>query len=189
MKPIRRHAFSLIEAAIVLAIVGLVMGGLWVAASSVMLNNKVSKLAGDVTLMMDRLSAFKQQLTTSLDAGQSLTFMVNGKIAPEDWIVGSNLSFMGHWVTPYISAPGSGEDLALVFTFTDLKLCAAVANYFASRLPATGAVGQDANWHTYRLGTVDSDSNFIWVFYGQDQRNGAVVNCTGAEWLEVGLSF
>lgn len=45
MKP---KGFSLIEAAIVLGIVGLVIGGIWVAAAAVAQNNRVSEMAKDV---------------------------------------------------------------------------------------------------------------------------------------------
>jgi type II secretory pathway pseudopilin PulG len=38
-----KKAFSLIEAAIVLGIIGLVIGGIWIAAASVQENNRVSR--------------------------------------------------------------------------------------------------------------------------------------------------
>jgi len=46
-----RAAFSLIEAAIVLAIVGLVIGGIWVASATVNENRRITKTLEDISLI------------------------------------------------------------------------------------------------------------------------------------------
>lgn len=52
-KPARHRAFSLIESAIVLGIVGLVIGVLWVAASDVMERHKVNRTVQQITHMVN----------------------------------------------------------------------------------------------------------------------------------------
>lgn len=51
--PYSRRAFSLIESAIVLGVVGLVIGGIWVAAAAVSENMKVSKTVAALMTIME----------------------------------------------------------------------------------------------------------------------------------------
>jgi len=87
----RRHAFSLIEAAIVLGIIGAVLGGLWVAASSVSSNMKVNATLTGINEMVIKInqlfynSALPASLTTINDA------LIATNIAPPDWQKGSTL--------------------------------------------------------------------------------------------------
>lgn len=87
-----RSGFSLIEAAIVLGVVGLIIGGIWVAAAAVSDANKINK----TTLMihqglgdLDRLFG-NQPLPT---AGTDLTpLMISAGIIPAD-MVKNNLAY------------------------------------------------------------------------------------------------
>lgn len=47
--------FSLVEAAIVLAVVGFVLGGIWYAASQIRTNIQVQKVASDITLSVSKI--------------------------------------------------------------------------------------------------------------------------------------
>lgn len=51
LQAIRKSGFNLIEAAIVLGVVGLVVGGIWSAASSVIENRRISKFTEDILLI------------------------------------------------------------------------------------------------------------------------------------------
>lgn len=74
----RRHGFSLIEAAIVLGIVGLVIGGIWVAATSVREKNKAAEVSKDIGLMLEGAKRYlaSNRSLTGLD-GSTFT---SGKI-------------------------------------------------------------------------------------------------------------
>ncbi len=54
-----RHGFNLVEAAIVLGVVGLVIGGVWVAASAITTNRQINDAISGVLLTHQRLSTFK----------------------------------------------------------------------------------------------------------------------------------
>jgi hypothetical protein len=49
-----RRGFNLIEAAIVLGVVGLVIGGIWIAAASVTENRKATTMASDFTFIVSQ---------------------------------------------------------------------------------------------------------------------------------------
>jgi len=58
-----QSAFSLIEAAIVLGIIGLVLGGIWVASSAVMKKVRVNQLVNDISVSVFEIQkAYKQTL-------------------------------------------------------------------------------------------------------------------------------
>ncbi len=47
------RGFNLVEAAIVLGVIGLVIGGIWTAAASVQANMRINKVASDVTVIIN----------------------------------------------------------------------------------------------------------------------------------------
>ena len=55
MRPRKRNAFNLIESAIVLGVVGLVIGGVWWAAGTARDNYQIQKFAGDIYLALSKL--------------------------------------------------------------------------------------------------------------------------------------
>lgn len=77
----RRRGFSLIESAIVLAIVGLVIGGVWVAAASVSSNNKINKLMAAVEHTAIKAAEMRRQYVAYYYDGGAIT--KSGLIPPE----------------------------------------------------------------------------------------------------------
>jgi len=57
MRP--RNAFSLIEAAIVLAVLALVMGGIWAAAAAINFNRKANDLQEGILMAYANISNYK----------------------------------------------------------------------------------------------------------------------------------
>ena len=55
--PRRQRGFNLVEAAIVLGVVGLVIGGIWTAAAAVNRNMKLNDLTQAISIMHNNLSA------------------------------------------------------------------------------------------------------------------------------------
>lgn len=80
----RTAGFNLVEAAIVLGIVGLVIGGIWAAYSQVTLNRQTSKLQQDILQINNGLwNLFKN---IPMPAGTSLgAAAASGGILPGDW--------------------------------------------------------------------------------------------------------
>lgn len=81
--PSSRHAFSLIEAAIVLAIVGLVMGGIWAAASASSEARKTTELVSGVILGSQNLRAIAMASDSNPD--------VNGWTRLDDLCANANI--------------------------------------------------------------------------------------------------
>lgn len=67
-----RNGFSLIETAIVLGVVGIVIGGIWVASASVMENKRIADTQEDVLQLVSNLRAkYRGFSLESLPAGDS----------------------------------------------------------------------------------------------------------------------
>ena len=85
----KRKGFNLIEAAIVLGVVGLVIGGIWVAASAVMENIKVNKtVEGVFTIARNAQNLISRADSAAMGAIDMVPMFINAKIVPEDWVFG-----------------------------------------------------------------------------------------------------
>ncbi len=91
----QRRGFNLVEAAIVLGVVGLVIGGIWVAASTVSANMRINQLSTDIMAMRVRTD---QMIDVKTYAGMNVTLVdVDGSggpglgmgIFPQNWISGN----------------------------------------------------------------------------------------------------
>lgn len=76
--------FNLIESAVILAVIGLVVGGIWVAASALSQSRKKAELQSAIPLMVDGTRAlFTNQMWPTNPAGQTditATLIASGKI-------------------------------------------------------------------------------------------------------------
>lgn len=108
-----RHGFNLIEAAIVLAVVGLVIGGIWVAAATVRENMLANTIASG---FLSTIGEMRNKIPPSLVAGMappagvtlqyqaSTTMIASMKLAPADWIKSNNSIVLPTGQTLYIYA-------------------------------------------------------------------------------------
>lgn len=94
---IKRRGFSLVEAAIVLAVVGLVLGGIWVAAAAMYENYKVNKTVQDIFFIASNIqnSISIKDANTLLSLTSINSLLIASKAVPSDWIKNENLE------TPY----------------------------------------------------------------------------------------
>ncbi len=86
--------FNLIESAIVLGIVGLVIGGIWIGASNVIFNMKVSQTKSDyLVLIQNARTLFQDGDYPTTDATYLFkqAIMVNAKAVPADLVVNGTL--------------------------------------------------------------------------------------------------
>lgn len=103
-----RHGFNLVEAAIVLGVVGLIIGGIWVAAASVTENSRENELANTVLSMAPRLAKL------SSDQGAASSTNINSTviqlaIPPANWVRGGGIyDPWGGTVHFYVDATQAG---------------------------------------------------------------------------------
>lgn len=87
------RGFSLIEAAIVLGVVGLVIGGIWVAAASVSAQHRASVLAGDISkIVANTRSLIPLQSYPTTNTGIPIAAILSVEnIFPTDYTGSGNL--------------------------------------------------------------------------------------------------
>jgi len=153
-KPLRTRAFSLIEAAIVLGIIGLVIGGIWVAASTVSEKLKVTEVLQTVNTAVMRVhELYPSNRANEFAVPSASTAMAMG-LFPTSWY-NAGTDKTNH---PYLAIPAgsmisgsiffsgfstycSGDECTYTVNLTmygvPKKPCIAIASDLASRIPAT----------------------------------------------------
>lgn len=115
--PRHRKGFNLVEAAIVLGVVGLVIGGIWVAASAVSENMKVKRLSEGLQLIYSGVRNQFKNMPVGM-SGIVLADPSNGAIdaisrlgvVPEDFLNnGKLITPWGHGI--YVRLSGTGSTL------------------------------------------------------------------------------
>ena len=91
----RRKGFTLTEAAIVLGIVGLILGAIWVAAAAVYNNMRVQK--ANTALLTAAQTVRSLHATQNTIAAGTEAQWVSAGVWPADWVQGANS--VGPWGT------------------------------------------------------------------------------------------
>ncbi len=87
-----QKGFTLIEIAIVLTIVGLVIGGIWLAASTVLNNNKKTEATRQVIqIVQNTKNLFANQTGASPATGFTQAIAISSGIFPAGMVVGTNV--------------------------------------------------------------------------------------------------
>jgi hypothetical protein len=88
----KHRGFNLIEAAIVLGVVGLVIGGIWVAASAMLENYKISKSIEDLKFIAINTQKIISVATANTLGTQDITtFAISSGIVPNDLVHGTSV--------------------------------------------------------------------------------------------------
>ena len=98
----KRRGFSLVEAAIVLAVVGLVIGGIWVASAAIYERYRVNKTVEGVLTAaknIQKLISVRDATQKAADDGAACggggsylnSFLIPANILPKDWVSGSSI--------------------------------------------------------------------------------------------------
>ncbi len=113
-KPTSSRGFNLVEAAIVLGVVGLVIGGIWVAAAEVQKNRKLSVAATSIGQVVEQTRILFKNMPIS---GQfvSVDVMASMPNAVDPSMVRNNNEFF----MPRFSADGSGDTAIIVNVHPD----------------------------------------------------------------------
>jgi prepilin-type N-terminal cleavage/methylation domain-containing protein len=168
----RQKAFTLTEMAIVLAIIGLILGAVWIAAKSVFDSNKASQTAQDIIAIASnvRSTYLAANSFTAPNTGNMTATMVTAGIVPSDLIPPSGSAFpaMNAWngeVRITLAPSGNARQFRVSFFKTPEDACIRIASQLAN------------------LGTTDAPIDFIAnggtaVLIGGGTTNS---NCTGPQ--------
>jgi len=88
-KKMNQQGFTLIEIAIVLTIVGLVIGGIWLAASTVFNNNKQQTLSVDVIQIMQNTKSLFSGSQGTVTTGFTLANAIAAGVFPSGMVNGA----------------------------------------------------------------------------------------------------
>ena len=140
-----KKGFSLIEAAIVLGVVGLVIGGIWVAAATVREEWKISRLFGDIQLIVNKA----QNLISSADSRSigsvNITSQLqSANVFPGDWSVFSAAwvkSSFGDYFQIINSSGGATERFIIRSSGVKLAICIKLTTRISAAANAIGAGG------------------------------------------------
>lgn len=148
---LRRHAqhgFTLTELAIVIGIIGLLLGGVWVAAVSVQKNSRNSQAAQDILTMVANLRSTFMAINTftsgtDFDATKN---MITAGVIPND-LVTSTTAATNAWngAVKIITSPTGGGANAFRISYANMPIDACI-----------GIASQIAN-----VGTSDAPINLI----------------------------
>lgn len=119
-----QRGYNLIEAAIVLGVVVVVLGGIWTAAASYNETYKVNKtVEGFLTIVRNIQHLISIRDSQSLGYAQNISFMlVDAALAPKDWIENSSIknAFGGD---VYLSTYDSSKSFNIAITGIPRSAC------------------------------------------------------------------
>jgi type II secretory pathway pseudopilin PulG len=125
-----RKGFNLIESAIVLGVVGFVIGGIWVVAASVQENQKVNSLANGLILGVSNL---QRNITETVAASlprdvNGYAFLVNycvaAKVFPDDFYKGNKIvtPFGGDVLPAWDNANGGDINCVIIGNYIGIEV-------------------------------------------------------------------
>ena len=129
--------FTMIEIAIVLAIVGLILGAIWVAAKAVIDSNRANQAAQDIATITSNLrSTFIAQNSFSATGDQTSALVSEG-IIPADLIppAGASSPALDAWGQPvkiYFAGDGNARHFRVSFYGTPPDACFRIASQLAN---------------------------------------------------------
>lgn len=119
----RKRGFNLIEAAIVLGVVGLVLGGIWVAASAVQTNlrrSEASKALLQIVQNVRNLYANQSPATATTINSE----MISARAVPSDFVSGTTL--LNPWngaVNVALSGAGPADTVEVRYAAMPREVC------------------------------------------------------------------
>ena len=160
-----RKGFSLVEAAIVLGVVGLVVGGIWVSAAKFYEDYKVNKTVNDITLIVKKIQGL---ISIADDFALGNLYVLTNTVLqagafPKDWIDGSTVKnpFGGNVMIQNFSNPSNPR-----FDFRLYNVPTSACIQLISKVSALNSRdGVSGNYSSYGLGYIQvyNDSTQAWA--------------------------
>jgi prepilin-type N-terminal cleavage/methylation domain-containing protein len=160
----RRRGFTLTEIAIVLGIMGLILGAIWVAASSVYTNMRVSTTTRDVISMSQGIRNLyaNQGVMDGGLAGPPYTSLINTGVVPNDitTTAGSLVDAWGGTVTftPATTISTAGDSFVIDLAGVPESGCVGLLTDSSTKSTGSGITGLAAGTTLYSKGLADVGS-------------------------------
>lgn len=147
-----KKGFTLTEIAIVLGIIGLILGAIWVAAASVYNNQKVNRANTEIISIMQGIrTLYATQSSTGVGAATDLTSaMISAGIPPSDMVNGTTLFDPWSSGATGILTPASADSITIAMTNVPQAACTSLIStvagtgrdptLFAANSAATSAI-------------------------------------------------
>lgn len=163
----QRRGFNLVEAAVVLGVVGLVIGGIWVAAADVRNRQKASGVLSDIILLskdVQRIFPLESYPTTNNSNTAVTITALKAGIMPATWYTpnasGSYNSLS--IASPYGQGYPNGNIVSLGFWNNSYRLAIGIAGREGGY--TTGMTQQDCNYLVTAAGNGQAkQSDFLYV--------------------------
>ena len=104
----KSKGFTLTEIAIVLAIVGLILGAIWVAAKSVMDANRATQAVQDITTIASNMRSTFSAQSSFASAGNQTASMITAGIIPTNLVASGGTTATNSWqgqIIIYLGVP------------------------------------------------------------------------------------
>jgi len=150
-----RQGFTLTEIAIVLGIIGLILGAIWSAAGSVYMNLHLSKAATETLMIVQSFKTLYGNRPITDPNGEDMTaFAMSAGLFPADMVQAGNTTYaLGPWSGSQVNVySGSVWDaITVAFWNIDVTTCNRLADTIATgnTFPSDGLVWEGVN-NTYR---------------------------------------
>ena len=152
----RNRGFTLTEMAIVLGVIGLILGAIWVAAASVYANLYVSEASTETIMIVQNFKAlYGINRNGQASNGMDITALaINAGLIPSNMIQTGNTSYaLGPWSNSQVNVYSGSTWNAITVAFWNISqsTCNRLADSIAtgSAFPADGLVWEGVN-STYR---------------------------------------
>lgn len=156
----QKKGFNLIEAAVVLAVVGAVIGGIWVAAATMYENYKVNKAVEDLALIVKDIQGLISISNAAAIGNTNInSTLKEAMIYPKDWIINGSIK---HPLNGYASIANDAGG----FLWINL--------YSVQKSACIKLVVKISSLKTLRLMTIDS-STFVNFPVSSETAEGACI--------------
>ncbi len=151
LPPVERHAFTLTEIAIVLGIIGLILGAIWTAAASVYANQHVAKAATETLMIVQNFKGLFGNNPLTDPNGEDMTaFAMTAGLFPADMVQAGNTTYaMGPWSGSQVNVYSGSvwNSVTVAFWNIDQTTCNRLADAIATgnTFPAAGLVWEGVN--------------------------------------------